>query len=168
MEKKQELIGFSVATVFDVTQTAGKPIPSISALLHGKVDGYPEIIDILKKVSPVPISEGGGMSEVGRIVITSGLSEQQTIRFLLPEIAGAVITKSKGEDVSADSLEAESCAHVIAKHFGIDADYDFDYLSDWSSGKTLEELTESLNTIQKTSKRLIEDIERCAEAKYAL
>lgn len=167
-EKKSEFKGFSTRTVFDVSVTAGDPIPSITTLLSGRVDGYTELLQILQNISPSPVtfsdSPGGYDPSDDLICIRSGLSQQQTMQDLLPSIASAVLYKQSGTLFDAESLEAESCAFIIAKHFGIESDYAFDYISDFRDGKTLEELTNTIKLIHSVSVGLIKDISNAAKS----
>lgn len=160
--------GFCTKTVFDVSQTAGDPIPSITAMFSGNVDGYSELMEVLESVSPVPISfEDGALygfiDSEDRIIIRSGTAQQQTVQHLLPSIASAILYKKTGDIFEKESLEAESCAYVVAKQLGIASDYDFDYISDWYDGKSLEELTDTLKLIHDVSVGLIKDITKAAE-----
>ena len=168
MAAEKEFAGFCVKTVFDVSQTAGKPILSITALFSGNVDGYSELLDIMSDVSPVPISFGetnqGYMADKEEIAVKSDMSQQQIIQALIPSVAGAVLKKQGSKSYSHDGLEAESVAYIVASHFGIEADYDFDYITDWSAEKELSELTASLKTIQKAASSMIKDIEKCRKA----
>lgn len=51
--------GFTTATVFDVSQTEGRELPSLGVeSLTGTVEGYEKLLSTLKSISPVPVSEG--------------------------------------------------------------------------------------------------------------
>lgn len=166
-KKEFEHIGYCVKTVFDVSQTAGDPIPSITSLYSGKVDGFKEVLQILQYISPAPVCIGENISAYteNQIVIESGMTQQQTIRHLLPAVASEFIRVQDPDSVlDRESLEAESVSFVIAAHYGIDADYDFDYISDFASGKSLEELTASLRTIHDASAAMIKGIETARKA----
>ena len=55
---EHERLGFHVASCFDVSQTYSiddTPLPSITQLLDTEVDGYGDLLDVLLRVSPVPI-----------------------------------------------------------------------------------------------------------------
>lgn len=168
MATEWKFIGYCIKTVFDVSQTAGEPIPSITALYSGNVDGYTELMEILKTVSPVPVSFEAGQSSgfdetTDRITIPCELSQQQTVQKVLPSIASALLYKETGTVYEAESLEAESCAYVVAKQLGIENDYDFDYISDWYDGKSLEDLSETLKVIRSVSVSLINDITKATK-----
>ncbi len=89
---------FKVVSVFDVSQTDGKELPDIIVdELKGTVENYEAFFDALKQESPVPISfediPGGAkgfFSPVeSRIAIQEGMSEIQTVKTAIHEIAHA-------------------------------------------------------------------------------
>ena len=89
---------FKVVSVFDVSQTDGKELPDIAVdELTGSVDNYAAFFEALKQESPVPIAfediAGGAkgyFSHVeNRIAIQEGMSEIQTIKTAIHEIAHA-------------------------------------------------------------------------------
>ena len=58
-------------------------------------------------------------------------------------------------------FEAESISYAVCQYFGIQTgENSFGYIASWSEGKELKELRASLETINKTSCELINDIER--------
>ena len=58
-------------------------------------------------------------------------------------------------------IEAESISYAVCQYFGIEtSENSFGYIASWSEGKELKELRASLETINKTSCQLINDIER--------
>lgn len=59
------------------------------------------------------------------------------------------------------TFEAESISYAVCQYFGIQTrENSFGYIASWSKGKELKELRASLETINKTSCELINDIER--------
>lgn len=158
-----ETTGWRVATVFDVSQTAGKPVPSLTTMLRGKVDGFSEVMKALSDVSPVPIEFWDRAEEIGylgdrkQIALDYEWSEQKMLQVLLPSVAAAILSQ-EGTSVSYDSLEAESAAYVIASHLGIDADYDFDYITDWKADKSVSEFVEALARIRNAATQVIDGV----------
>ena len=77
---------FRQPSVFDVSQTDGKPLPSLVEELQGSVDGYERLLESLKKTSPVPIEfeqipgdvKGYYSNEHKRIAINEGMSQSLT------------------------------------------------------------------------------------------
>lgn len=89
---------FKVVSVFDISQTDGKELPDIIVdELSGSVENYTAFFEALKQDSPVPISfediPGGAKGYFSpienRIAIQEGMSEIQTIKTAIHEIAHA-------------------------------------------------------------------------------
>ena len=178
-EREIEIPAFRVVTVFDVSQTEGKEIPDIAVSeLTGSVEQYQDFFAALEKTSPVPIAfesiEGGAHGyyhlEDKRIAIDEGMSELQTLKTAIHEIAHAklhAIDKDAPATEQADrpdrrtrEVQAESMAYAVCQHYGLDtSDYSFGYVAGWSSGRELSELKASLETIRKAANELITDID---------
>lgn len=170
---------FKVTTVFDVSQTAGEEIPMLAKQLTGSIDEYEKFFRVLKEISPVPITlepiddtaNGYYHLEEKRIAIKDKLSEMQTIKTAIHEIAHAKLhaLPDKDKDSVTDDtrpnnrtreVQAESIAYTVCQHFGIDtSDYSFGYIAGWSSGKETEELKTSLEVIRNTATEFISAIE---------
>ena len=177
-EKEVTIPAYKVVSVFDVSQTEGKELPDIAVdELTGDVDRYKDFFAALEKTSPVPIAfeniEGGSPGyyhlEDKRIAINEGMSELQTLKTAIHEIAHAKLhdvdlnappEQQNRVDRHTCEVEAESVAYTVCQHFGLDtSDYSFGYVAGWSSGKEMTELKASLETIQTTAKELITEIE---------
>ena len=169
---------FKVVSVFDVSQTDGKELPDIIVdELKGTVENYEAFFDALRQESPVPISfediPGGAkgfFSPVeSRIAIQEGMSEIQTVKTAIHEIAHAKLHAVKPDEKAAPEdkkdrhtkeVEAESVAYTVCQRYGIEtSDYSFGYIAGWSSGKETKELKSSLETIRKTAAEMIESID---------
>ena len=169
---------FKVVSVFDVSQTDGKELPDIIVdELNGTVENYEAFFDALRQESPVPISfediPGGAkgfFSPVeSRIAIQEGMSEIQTVKTAIHEIAHAKLHAFKQDEQAAPEdkkdrhtkeVEAESVAYTVCQRYGIEtSDYSFGYIAGWSSGKETKELKSSLDTIRKTAAEMIEGID---------
>ena len=62
---------------------------------------------------------------------------------------------------NTEEVEAESISYAVCQYFGIQTgENSFGYIASWSKDKELKELRASLETINKTSCKLINDIER--------
>lgn len=168
-EKKEITFAkFFPCSVFDVSQTEGDDLPSIADKLTDSVDGYANLWETLVSLSPVPVEVGecGGANgfyrrgEAPFIRVQEGMSEQQTIKTLLHEIAHA--TLHAGDDAPeqrAREVEAESVAYVVSAHLGIDTSaYSFGYVAGWASGKEVKELQESADRIREAAHKLIDDL----------
>lgn len=176
--RRVEAKRFKVVTVFDVSQTEGKELPEITPVLTGDVEQYEQIIGTLAKLSPVPIvfedfpEQGHGYFShtEGRIVVRPGMSQAQTLKTMIHEIAHAKLRSDPGETVPsmfegernrpAREVEAESVAYVVCQHLGVDTSgYSFGYVAGWSTGKGTPELKAALDTIRSTAAELIDGLE---------
>lgn len=166
---------FKVGHVFDISQTEGKELPALGVdELDGEVENFTDIYDHLVALSPVPVEvedidhrgAKGYMSHTeGTIGIKKGMSQVQTIKTLVHEVAHAMLHDPAklphGEDKTRreKEVEAESVAYVVCQHFGIDtSDYSLGYVAGWSKDKELEELKSSLEVIHSTAGKIIDAI----------
>ena len=169
-EKKVEEVvipKFRTVAVFDVSQTSGEPLKEIAEELKGEYKDFTKLFEAIKKCSDYEITFKAGTQEKGScsikdevICIKEGMSEIQTIKTLIHEIAHEKLHADLIEDVTANQkeVEAESVAFVVANYFGIDtSSYSFDYISTWQK-KEKADVKHSLTTIQETSNMLIEKI----------
>lgn len=170
---------FKIVTVFDVSQTDGKPLPSLGVdELTGNVEQFSQFFEALKRTSTVPIgfkelhdgSNGYYSPAEKRIAIREGMSEVQTVKTAIHELAHSRLhdfdrTKppaeaEKRKDRNTREVEAESVAYVVCQHFGIDtSDYSFGYVATWSASRELPELKASLQTIRDAASSLIDEIQ---------
>ena len=178
-EKEITITAFKVVSVFDVSQTEGKELPDIAVdMLTWDVERFKDVFAALEKTSPVPIgfekiagnSHGYYHLEEKRIAIDEGMSELQTIKTAIHEIAHAKlhdIDPNAPKEEQADrpdrrtrEVQAESVAYAVCQHYGLDtSDYSFGYVAGWSSGRELDELKSSLETIRSTAAEIINSID---------
>ena len=167
---------FRVTTVFDVSQTDGKPIPSLEVNeLTASVKDYALLTAAIEQVSPVPMrfteiagEAKGYYSDADKeICIQVGMGESQTIKTMIHEVAHAMLhnsdlMKQNGEekDRLTKETEAESIAFTVCSALGIDtSDYSFPYVASWASGKEMKELKDSMDTIRLTAADFLEKLE---------
>ena len=174
METKEfKVTGFKVVNTFDISQTEGKELPSIGVdELTGDVHNYGELIQVLVDICPVPIAfeqiQGGAKGYYHqveeRIAIQEGMSEVQTVKTALHEMAHQKLhahqEKDQKQTRNSKEVEAESVAYTVCQHYGIDtSDYSFSYVVGWSKGKETPELKASLETIRRTAAEIIHAID---------
>ena len=170
---------FKVVNVFDVSQTDGKELPTLATELKGNVKDFQDFFEALKRTCPVPIAfediktgaKGYFHQTENRIAIKEGMSEMQTIKTTIHEMAHQKLhsvqqekdqsyADKKQQTRSEKEIEAESVAYTVCQHFGIDtSDYSFGYVAGWSQGKELSEIKDSLLTIRRAAASMIDDIE---------
>ena len=174
---------FKVATVFDISQTEGKELPSIGVNeLSGGVEGYDALFDALKATCPVPIAfedipsgaKGYYHTEDHRIALQEGMSQMQTVKTLIHEMSHERMHSHEKEKPVEErhsrrsmEVEAESVAFVVGTALSAEhpelkldfSDYSFGYIAGWSSGKETAELKASLGRIQATASEMISEIE---------
>lgn len=171
---------FKVVSVFDVSQTEGKELPSIGVdELTGDVEQYADFFKAAELAAPVPVGfekiESGAKGYYSqtdkRIAINEGMSELQNIKTLIHETAHAKLhdidlnappeKQADRPDRRTREVQAESIAYAVCQHYGLDtSDYSFSYVAQWSSGRELAELKASLETIRNTASELIKDIDK--------
>lgn len=184
-EKEVSIPMFKVVSVFDVSQTQGKPLPQLATNLSGNVEQYEIFMEALRRSSPVPMeikpiergSDGFFNLKDQSITIQAGMSEVQTVCAAVHEIAhaklhnyekmteladdGETILAPGEKDRNTEEVEAESISYAVCQYYGIEtAENSFGYIATWSQGKELKELRRSLETINKTASELITDIDR--------
>jgi antirestriction protein ArdC len=176
-EVERRLARYRVTHVFDISQTEGKPLPSLVENLIGDVERYDLFMDVLREVSPLPIVLApldpgiDGTCRYGKeIAIREGMSETQTVCAAIHEIAHAKLhdmealrlldDKAKPKDRRTKEVEAESVSYAVCQYYGIETGANsFGYIAEWSKGRDLKELNASLDTIRKTAADLIESID---------
>ena len=171
---------FKVVSVFDVSQTEGKELPSIGVdELTGDVEHYADFFKAAELSAPVPVgfekiaggSKGYYSQTDKRIAINEGMSELQNIKTLIHETSHAKLhdidlnappeKQADRPDRRTREVQAESIAYAVYQHYGLDtSDYSFSYVAQWSSGRELAELKASLETIRSTASELIKDIDK--------
>ena len=102
-EKEIKIPMFKPVTVFDVSQTDGKPLPQLAADLSGNVQNYDVFMEALRRSAPVPIeilpirdgSDGYFSLDKQKIAVREGMSEVQTVSAVVHEIAHSKLHNQK-------------------------------------------------------------------------
>ncbi len=176
---------YKPVSVFDVSQTYGKPLPTIASSLDGTVEHYEAFMEAIKRSSPVPIDfkplepnlDGFFSPTDQSITLREGMSEIQTVCAAIHEMGHAKLHNyekikeaqtskdenaepPKKKDRRTEEVEAESVAFAVCAYFGIETgENSFGYIANWSSGKDLPELKSSLDTIRRAASEIINDVE---------
>ncbi|MDO4189924.1 MAG: ArdC-like ssDNA-binding domain-containing protein, partial [Lachnospiraceae bacterium] len=135
---------FRPVTVFDVSQTTGKEIPTLGAdELKFSVEGFEDFMKAMERVAPVPIeymdissgAKGYFSPSEQKIAIQKDMGESQTVKTAVHETAHSLLHDKDNVRVegieagdkktrSTKEVEAESVAYTVCQHFGIDtSDY---------------------------------------------
>ncbi len=176
---------YKPVSVFDVSQTYGKPLPTIASSLDGTVEHYEAFMEAIKRSSPVPIDfkplepnlDGFFSPTDQSITLREGMSEIQTVCAAIHEMGHAKLhnyEKQKEETAQRDEnaeppkpkdrrteeVEAESVAFAVCAYFGIETgENSFGYIATWSQSKELTELKSSLDTIRQAASEIINGVE---------
>lgn len=176
----KEIRYFKQVSVFDVGQTDGKELPSLVNELKGNVEEKEAIYKALTGITGLLIQEekikgkakgyyqpASISGEGEKIVVKKGMEDLQSIKTAIHETAHCLLhdpnkeTTNLEESRNAKEVQAESVAYVVASKLGLDTgEYSFGYIASWSTGKQLEELKASLQTIQKTADSIYSAIEK--------
>ena len=112
-EKEIKIPMFKPVTVFDVSQTDGKPLPQLASDLSGNVQNYEVFMEALRRTSPVPIafkplhdgSDGFFSLDTQSITIREGMSEVQTVSAVVHEIAHSKLHNEKSESAPPNAIK---------------------------------------------------------------
>lgn len=185
-EREIEIPLFRPVKVFDVSQTEGRPLPSLVSPLTGDVQQYEAFMEALRRTSPVPMQfkplreglDGFFNLKDQTITIREDMSQVQTVCAAVHEITHAMLhnrekerlsavagteqaEKIKPKDRNTEEVEAESVSYTVCQYYGIETSSNsLGYIATWSKDKTLPELKSSLETISKTANILITSIDR--------
>ncbi|HEM3612647.1 TPA: toprim domain-containing protein [Streptococcus suis] len=168
---------FKLVPVFDISQTEGKELPQPIYQLEGTHENYAKLYRSAKEYAQskglrfefdANLGEANGYysRKDQKIVIKSGMSEQQTLKTIYHELAHADLHSSKTTDkelkYSHAELQAESVAYIVSNHYGLDTgSYTFGYLASWTEDKTaLTDLEAQLEIVQKEAQQLIYSLDR--------
>ena len=167
---------YRVVSVYDVSQTEGKELPEAHVdMLSGDVEQFQDLQAALERSSPYAISiepildgaKGRCFYLEQRIAVNEGMSELQTLKTAIHEVAHARLyeknshlVEDKQPDKATREVQAESVAYAVCQYWGLDtSDYSFGYIANWSSGRDLKELQASLETIRAAANDLINEME---------
>lgn len=177
---------FRPVKVFDISQTEGKDLPKNPLLvneLEGKVENFDKILSAINKVSPSPVeirpeesssilqkgAKGYFVPLTGEIVVKAGMSDVQTLKTIIHEVAHAMLHNTQRmnkipvhlrPDKEDKEIQAESVACAACYYFGLDtSDYSFNYVAGWASAD-VEKFKQSMQLINETSSEIITAIDK--------
>lgn len=144
----QQVRGFRVVHVFDISQTIGEPLTDLEAVRPKLLDGEATdgIWDALvthagsvgfEVVREHKGSENGYCDFLGKkIAVRPDVSEAQALKTLVHELGHALLHADNPPKTAAIAeVEVESVAFVVLDALGISSDsYSFPYVARWSGG----------------------------------
>jgi hypothetical protein len=173
-ERTTAITGFGVATVFDIAQTDGEPLPAPTApqLLAGDSPVASWLWDRLAafladEAVPLdrrPLAQGYGVyfPVIRRVAVLVGLDGDQATKTLAHECAHHValtraIGRHEASRADAETI-AEGAAFAVLARYGLDSgDYSFPYVAAWAADRAV--LARNLATIRETAVILIAAVE---------
>jgi hypothetical protein len=164
--REDELVGWRCATVFDISQTEGPPLPCEPQLLRGGDLGANALLEEVARRMGIAVTEEAlppGINGLyhrlsSRISLARDLPPRHRAKTLAHELGHVVLHTDAALPRPIVELEAESVAFVVCHTLGIDSsDYTFGYLLHWSGGsqKALDALAASGERIRCAARELI-------------
>jgi hypothetical protein len=159
-ERKPEsqLVGFRAVYVFDISQTEGKELPTLTEV-QGDVSGYRERLFEFLQSQGVELSyseriaPAKGLSHGGKITLLSGMKPAEEFSTLVHEIAHEMLHRGNRRTLTTKKVretEAEAVAFVVGKAIGLETGTaSTDYIQLWHGDANL--LRESLEAVQQTA-----------------
>jgi antirestriction protein ArdC len=166
-ENQRTLYGFRGVYVFDVTQTEGKELPSLTEV-NGDVSGYRERLFKFVEAQSIELSfseriaPAKGLSYGGKITLLSGMQPAEEFSTLTHEIAHEMLHRGDRRTLTTKQVretEAEAVAFVVCQAIGLETGTaSADYIQLWHGDADL--LRESLEAVQQTAAVILGGIAR--------
>ena len=168
------LVGFTTATVFDIGQTEGEPVPMLptdaeaddtEAPLDAFLDAAASLGVTAEVVAPDEWNRrGSGSCDLtdGSVEALGGRSDAAVVGTLAHEYGHAELHAEGGEaeneaDREAREVETEAVAYVVGRYFGLDMSGSAFYLAAWSDDDG-EKIRKRLDRIAAVSGRIIDAV----------
>jgi len=174
---KQEITGFKVSYVFDVSQTEGKPIQrfdSTEEIAREYFDIYKKALescvrDYKFEYCDIEGKTDGICNYKDKVIkVQEGMPTEKTLTTLIHEIGHALAeqrdrTNFKGltskEQREIREIEAESIALVVSNRLGLHTnDFNCSYITAWSDGD-IEKFRANIDVIRSVSYQILSKIE---------
>lgn len=168
-EIEQHFLSFRIAYVFANTQVEPlkngmPPFPRFFTPLQGNHEHLFTRLSEGVREDGIVLEErplGGGVqgvSQKGRVLLTTGLDSTRKFLVLIHEYAHELLHKGVNLDKTVKECQAEAVAYIVAHHFGVHNPFSSDYLHMW--GNDEQTLLAELEIVQRTAAAIIERMER--------
>lgn len=169
VETEHSWTDFRAVPVFDVSQTEGDELPSLTSTLDGDVEGFEALRDRIAAAAGVTVEFDAEITANGSydpasdtIRVKGDMGEEQTIKTLLHEWAHALLhsegAEHEGDAREAKEVQAEGAAYVASKALGIDSEgYSLGYVAGW--GGDTKAVFEQMGVIRDTAAKMIDAIQ---------
>ncbi len=157
-QSQPQLYGFRAVYVFDINQTEGKDLPTLTEV-QGDVSDYRErLVKFVESQSIMlnysdKIAPAKGLSHGGRITLLSGMQPAEEFSTLAHEIAHEMLHRGERRTLTTKQVretEAEAVAFVVCQSVGLQTGTaSADYIQLWHGDTKL--LQESLEVVQRTA-----------------
>lgn len=166
--KEKEGLRFKIGHTFDVSDTSGDEIPTLTKRLEESPAILEKVIEEIMKASDIPVAYDDTLHDAygyyhlleKRIGIQPNLGSLHTCKTIIHELAHSKLHSLEQEEKISKNereIEAESVAYVTLTHFGFDvSEYSFSYVASYCNGKSTKELQDSLSRIERCSRELID------------
>jgi antirestriction protein ArdC len=173
-EQETVAVGFRAVHVFDISQTEGEPLPSLTSQLRGDAD---ELLAGLKSVAEaegLAISEApeagregvGGYYDSSKRLIWLNPSTQasaQMAQTLAHELAHHFAREERCNRAEGE-IVADAAAYLVLGHHGIDAGaFSFDYVAVWASRAEPGAFEQQLSAAHKAADAILCAIGRASD-----
>jgi len=162
---RESLVGYRAAVVFDVADTTGDPLPSLSQF-EGSPGNYLSSLKSLVAESECTLEYSNsihpaqGQCLPGKIILLPGMSQAEEFHVLVHELAHLRLhfsPRRAGTTKCIRETEAEAVAFVVAQAIGLSTNSaSCDYVAMYNGDK--ETLARSLEQIQQVSTRILSGI----------
>jgi antirestriction protein ArdC len=164
--------GFTVASVFDVSQTDGDDLPDVAPALlteGGEPAVLAKITDLIAArgfetlfVEPETLRGANGRTlfETKQVHVRNDVELAQRLKTAVHELAHVTLHSPEQINYASNQdrceVEAESVAYVVLTHLGIAAeDYSLPYVAGWSRGDA-KVVRASAETVVKAAREIVE------------
>jgi antirestriction protein ArdC len=173
-QEDETIVRFRSVSVFDISQTEGKDLPSVVHPLKGEAPGgmffklkeFAETQGFTVQFGSMTNGRQGYLNDKNEIVLKSGVGNAQSSKTLCHELAHGMLKHLDDKELSASEkeLEAETSAWVVCRNLGLEtSEYSFGYLATWAPSKDRDaKLEKAAHKACEVAKKIMEGLEKAA------